>query len=87
VLRDAEGLTHKYVKLRYTRIMWRHLNPAAAWWRRQRKTDLEVLWVALKAASPTIKEARAAFLNHCIQDPAWHDLSYAEIVSLIEHLE
>lgn len=38
-----------------------------------RKTDLRILWPALKAASENVEQARTAFLLHALDDPAWTD--------------
>lgn len=87
VFRDAEGFAHKLVKLRFTHIIWEHLNPAAAWRRRQRKVDIAILWLAIRSATPTLDKARVTFFFHCQSDPAWSDCTKEEIASLIDHLE
>lgn len=55
---------------------------------RQRRTDLQILWPALKAASSSIEQARVAFFMHCADDPAWQALySPEELAAYIDTLE
>lgn len=41
------------------------------WWSRQRAVDLQVLWPACKEMAPDLDHAKAAFMLHAINDPAW----------------
>lgn len=41
------------------------------WWARQRKIDLQVLWPVCKDGAQDLDHARAAFMHHAAQDPAW----------------
>lgn len=41
------------------------------WWARQRRIDLAILWPECKRLAPTLDHARAAFMVHAINDPAW----------------
>lgn len=41
------------------------------WWSRQRKTDLLILWPACKQLAPSLDHAKAAFMTHAVNDPAW----------------
>jgi hypothetical protein len=43
-----------------------------SWWhRKQRSTDLEILWPACRDQAPNIEQARAAFYFHTVNDRAW----------------
>jgi hypothetical protein len=55
--------------------------------KRLRRLDVEVLWPELKAAAANIDEARMAFEDHAIRDPAWLVLSMDEIDRIIAALE
>ncbi len=58
----------------------------AQWWRkRQRDIDLDVLWPAIKAGASDIETAKTAFLIHAQSEPAWHDLSTHEVLSILSH--
>lgn len=54
--------------------------------RRQRKADLEILWPAIKDASPDLDTARAAFFLHAAEDPAWLALFDGDTVKLTQHV-
>lgn len=58
------------------------------WWRkRQRRTDLEVLWPACKEDADSLYVARSAFRMHCITDPAWNkDMDLIEIELVVGRL-
>lgn len=44
----------------------------AKWWRkRQRGVDMQILWPACKEITSNLDFARAAFMYHCMNDPAW----------------
>ncbi len=60
-----------------------------AWWRRrQRAIDLEILWWAcVDLCKGDLVCARNAFAFHCVSDPAWSDVSEAEIDALVARLE
>jgi hypothetical protein len=59
-----------------------------AWWRRrQRMTDLEILWPICLEQATDIDHARAAFAMHCFQDPAWLALGEDRMIEFIESLE
>lgn len=41
------------------------------WWARQRKTDLWILWPAIKSNTPSLAAAHRVMMIHCMNDPAW----------------
>src|SRR4029077_18501675 len=59
------------------------------WWHaRQRKIDLQCLWmVCLDMTEGDVEAAKDAFAMHCLNDPAWQDLGINGIVEFIENLD
>lgn len=41
------------------------------WWSRQRQMDLQILWPICKEQALNLDHAKAAFMLHAINDPAW----------------
>ena len=58
------------------------------WWRkRQRRTDLEILWPVCLSEAPDIDKAKAAFAVHVFNDAAWcQDFTHAQLVDFVERL-
>lgn len=53
-----------------------------------RKHDLEILWPAFKKHAQTLDQAKAGFMIHASNDPAWTtDYTEEELVSFIDKLE
>lgn len=51
-----------------------------------RHIDIQILWPEIKKQTSNIDEARNAFELHALDDPAWQDMSEAEIYRVIENL-
>lgn len=43
------------------------------WWARQRAADLQMLWPACKAQTPSIEEAHQIFIVHAWRAPCWRE--------------
>ncbi len=57
-------------------------------YKRQRKYDVEILWVSIKNQSPDdMNHAKAAFALHCFHDNAWLHLGDDEIAKQIGALQ
>lgn len=58
------------------------------WWRkRQRNTDLEILWPACKRKALTLHQAHQVFIVHALNDSAWTtDFTESEILKFIVNL-
>lgn len=41
------------------------------WWARQRKIDIAILWPCCKEVAFDVTQARQAFMQHALRDPAW----------------
>jgi hypothetical protein len=56
--------------------------------KRQRATDIEVLWPVCKAHAKSLDDAKAAFAVHVFMDPAWStDFTDDELKQIIEGLQ
>jgi len=53
---------------------------------RQRKADLEILWPAIKDASPDLDTAKTAFFMHAVEEPCWMDHFEGDTVKLTEYI-
>lgn len=56
------------------------------WNRRRRDIDVAILWPCCKEHAPDLDTARVAFAMHAHHDPAWRELSEADIIAMIEAL-
>ena len=57
------------------------------WRRRQRAMDLKYLWPSLAANASDLNQARLAFAEHAMTDPAWLELGETALLDLIFQLE
>lgn len=58
------------------------------WWRRrQRRTDLEILWPQCLAGARDLDHAKAAFAMHVFNDPAWLELGEERLIRFLDELE
>ncbi len=58
------------------------------YYQKQRKYDVDILWLAIKNQSPNdINHAKAAFALHCFHDSAWLYLGNDEISKQIGELQ
>jgi hypothetical protein len=56
------------------------------WWNQYRRTlDRRILWPVCKEQAPDLETARQMMRLHAALDPAWADLSEAEVVQVIWH--
>lgn len=64
--------------IRWIRKLWRaHL----------RRYDIGLLWPCCKKLADNLDDARMAFLTHTAMDPAWRELSEAEIIAIVGALK
>lgn len=56
------------------------------WWRRrQREIDARILWPSCANATPSLDMAKAAFMLHATNDPAWTtDYTDPEIIEIVD---
>lgn len=67
--------------------MFRVIKKIRSWWyERTRNMDVLVLWPELCKLCDDPNHARQVFMIHVMQDPAWQDLGYDEIVRRVEAL-
>jgi hypothetical protein len=57
------------------------------WYWRLRRIDMKFLWPSCRRISPNIDQARAAFMVHAFNDPAWMWLGELKIIMFIDKLE
>jgi len=58
------------------------------WRERQRSIDMDILWpVCVNMCEGDIGCARDAFAMHCLNDPAWSEMSDAEVYAFVAKLE
>ena len=84
-LREGSGRQNARILWRGSLAIWLLIR---SWWRaRQRKIDLEVLWLACVQGAADLDHARAAFADHIFSDPAWLELGEEALIRFVEHLQ
>jgi hypothetical protein len=56
------------------------------WWSRQRAIDLQILWPQCKKIAPDLDHAKAAFMVHAANDPAWARYYGEKLLSIVDKL-
>jgi len=56
------------------------------WWARQRAIDLQILWPICKEKAVDLDHAKAAFMVHAINDPAWVHFYDEKLWSVVDRL-
>ncbi len=57
------------------------------WWARQRAIDLRILWPVCKRMAFDLDQAKRAFMEHAINDPAWVRVYGEKLWSIVDKLQ
>lgn len=58
------------------------------WWdARRRRIDMDILWPLCLEGAGNLEHAKAAFLTHCLADPAWQSLGANATIEFVDSLE